>query len=215
MRCRSLVGALLVVVLLSVTGCTQTPSVGARQPTTVEAQPTVGPLTGDERERLAAAKKAAGIADCPGSDAAVRPVPGGLPDVELTCLGGGRAVHLAGLRGRPLLVNVWAQWCGPCRAEAPYLKEVSRENRSTALVLGIDFVDPQPGLAIEFAQASGWRYPQLADTDKLIAAPLQVLGPPYTFFVRANGTIAYKHAGAFTSTGQIRQLARQHLGVEL
>ena len=41
------------------------------------------------------------------------------------CLGGGREVRLAGLRGKPMMINVWAQWCGPCREEAPYLAEVA------------------------------------------------------------------------------------------
>ena len=69
-------------------------------------------------------KKAAGIADCPRSDSDVAAVPSGLPDVVLPCLGGGREVRLAGLRGKPMMINVWAQWCGPCREEAPYLAEV-------------------------------------------------------------------------------------------
>ena len=73
---------------------------------------------------LAAMKKAAGIADCPRSDPGVAAVPSGLPDVVLPCLGGGREVRLAGLRGKPMMINVWAQWCEPCREEAPYLAEV-------------------------------------------------------------------------------------------
>jgi thiol-disulfide isomerase/thioredoxin len=215
MTFRSTAAALLVVLLLGATGCAQAPSVGARQPTTADAQPTVAPLTGDQQRELAAAKRSAGIADCPSSDPTAKAVAGGLPDVVLSCLGGGRDVHLAGLRGRPVLVNVWAQWCGPCRAEAPYLQQVAAGNRSGALIVGVDYVDPQPALAIEFAQASGWRYPQLTDPDKALAAPLQIAGPPYTFFVRADGTIVARHAGGFTSVDQIRSLARQHLGVDL
>ena len=162
---------------------------------------------------LAATKKAAGIADCPKSDPNVAAVPSGLPDVVLPCLGGGRAVRLAGLRGKPMMINVWAQWCGPCREEAPYLADVATTNKSQLMILGIDHADPQPALAIEFAQLSTWKYPQLADPDVVLRAALQITGPPQTFFVRPDGTIAFRHAGSFKSTDEIRDMARKYLGV--
>jgi len=211
--------AMLTALLMVTVGCTQGPSVGARQPSTTATaanpQGSPPPMSAERAQRLAAQKQAAGIADCPVSDRSVPAAAAGLPDLVLTCLGGGREVRLAGLRGRPMLVNVWAQWCGPCREEAPYLAEVAKENSGDLMILGVDYVDPQPDLAIEFAQLSGWSYPQLADTDKALAAPLQILGPPVSFFVRADGTIAGRHSGAFRSAGQIRSLARQHLGVDL
>jgi cytochrome c biogenesis protein CcmG, thiol:disulfide interchange protein DsbE len=162
---------------------------------------------------LAATKKAAGIADCPRSDPDVAALPSGLPDVVLPCLGGGREVRLAGLRGKPMMINVWAQWCGPCREEAPYLAEVAATNQSDLMIMGIDHADPRPDLAIEFAQLSTWTYPQLADPDIVLRAALQITGPPQTFFVRPDGTIAYRHAGPFKSASEIRDLADNHLGV--
>ena len=78
---------------------------------------------------LAAQKKAAGIEDCPRSDPDVPAVTSGLPDLVLACLGGGREVRLAGLRGQPMMINVWAQWCGPCREEAPFISEVANDQR--------------------------------------------------------------------------------------
>ncbi len=164
---------------------------------------------------LAAQKKAAGIADCPASDNAVPVVSSGLPSVILGCLGGGREVRLAGLRGQPMMINVWAQWCGPCREEAPYISEVAAANESELMILGIDYNDPRPELAIEFAQLSNWAYPQLVDQDTALRVPLQIIGPPQTFFVRPDGTIAYRHTGPFTSADQIRSQAREYLGVDL
>jgi thiol-disulfide isomerase/thioredoxin len=158
-------------------------------------------------------KKAAEIADCPKSDPDVAAVPSGLPDVVLPCLGGGREVRLAGLRGKPMMINIWAQWCGPCREEAPYLADVATTNKSELMILGIDHADPQPALAIEFAQLSTWTYPQLADPDVVLRAALQITGPPQTFLVRPDGTIAYRHAGPFKSADEIRGLVRQHLGI--
>jgi cytochrome c biogenesis protein CcmG/thiol:disulfide interchange protein DsbE len=157
-------------------------------------------------------KKAAGIADCPRSDPDVAALPSGLPDVVLPCLGGGREVRLAGLRGKPMMINVWAQWCEPCRAEAPYLAEVAAD-RSDLEIVGIDHADPRPDLAIEFAQLSTWTYPQLGDPDVVLRAELQIVGPPQTFFIRPDGTIAFRHAGPFSSADEIRDLAEKYLGI--
>ena len=192
----------LVLAALVLAGCTGTPE----PPLPVS---TVSP------SELARAKQEARIEDCPASDPDVAPVASGLPDLTLACLGGGREVRFAGLRGKPMMINVWAQWCEPCRAEAPYLAEVANNNDSDLMVLGVDFADPLPDWAIEFARLSTWRYPQLVDQDKVISGPLQLTAPPVTLLVRADGTIAYRHFGPYRSAQQIRDQVRQHLGVTL
>lgn len=163
---------------------------------------------------LAAQKQSAGIADCPASDPDVAPVAGGLPDLTLDCLGGGRTVRLAGLRGKPMMINVWGQWCGPCREEAPFVAAVAQDPPKGLVILGVDYDDPKPDWALEFAQLSGWRYPQLQDSDKRLAGPLRLsAGIPQTLFVRADGTIAYQHRAYFRSAAEIRGLLKEHLGV--
>jgi len=199
--------------MLLLTGCTERADLGAPLPDQTAAPQRTG--SAPSAAALAAQKKSAGIADCPPSDASIPAASRGLPDVVLSCLGGGRGVRLAGLRGKPMIINVWAQWCLPCRKEAPFLAEVAAKQPSSVLMLGVDYVDPQPGLAIEFAQLSKWAYPELADPDKALGAPLQISGPPVTLFVRSDGTIANRHYGAFASAKQIRALAQQHLGVRL
>ena len=206
-----LVAVLMVPALLA--GCSQEQvGAGTRLPSTTASAPSAPGGAAPSSAGLAQAKKVAGIAGCPATDDSAV-VPGGLPDVELPCLGGGRAVRLAGLRGRPLLVNVWAQWCGPCRTEAPVLAQVARADADRLLVLGVDYADPLPDRAIEFARVSGWRYPQVSDQDKALTAPLRLSAVPQTFFVRADGTIAYRHSGPFTSTEELTGLLAQHLGL--
>ncbi|GAA1824784.1 TlpA family protein disulfide reductase [Microlunatus capsulatus] len=212
---RPLAAALLALVLVA--GCTSEPPVtrSSVAPTATAPDTTVPETAGPapDSSGLAAEKAAAGIADCPASDPAVAAVPDGLPDAVLPCLGGGREVRLAGLRGRPMIVNVWAQWCGPCRDEAPFLAEVAADPGSDVLVLGIDHADPEPARALEFARVAGWRYPQVQDRDLVLRRDLQVVALPQTFFVRADGTIAHRNLRPFTSADQIRSLAREHLGV--
>jgi cytochrome c biogenesis protein CcmG, thiol:disulfide interchange protein DsbE len=208
MRGRGWLAITVAVLVILLGGCA-----GSAAPTPPAESSTEALPTPEVTADLAAMKKAAGIADCPASDPKVGPIPSGLPDVVLPCLGGGREVRLAGLRGEPMMINVWAQWCGPCREEAPYLAEVAKAKKSDFMIVGIDHNDPRPELAIEFAQLSGWKYPQLADPDVVLRAELQITGPPQTFFVRSDGTIAYRHAGPFRSADQIRALVRKHLGV--
>ncbi len=185
-------------------------------PAASEDTPPEVPPTATDPANLAALKESAAIADCPVSDAAVAPVRDGLPDVVVSCLGGGRDVRLAGLRGKPILINIWGQWCGPCREEAPHLTEIAGSQHRGLMILGIDYDDPRPDYAIEFAQLSRWRYPQLVDPERRLAGPLKVsAGPPQTLLVGANGRIVYRHAGPFGSAREIRKAVGEYLGIQL
>lgn len=201
-------GAVVLGLVLALAGCTETPSVvrstDAPGPVSVPADQTSAP-----NPDLGAAKKAAGIAACPDTGGA--PAKGGLPDVRLECLGGGREVGLAELRG-PTLVNVWASWCTACREEAPFLAGASRPG-SAVSVIGVDHADPAPEAAVRFAGDAGWTYPQLYDADLVFRTRLQVTGLPVTFFVRADGTLAGRHVGPFSSAQQLADESREHLGV--
>ena len=187
---RALAAALLALVLA---GCsTMLPGVGGSGAPAPAASRTPD---------LAAARKAAGIADCPPASDASR-VAGGLPDLTLDCLGGGESVRLAGLRG-PLVVNLWAQWCEPCRSESTYLAAFATAQTKVA-VLGIDYSDPQTGLAIEFAKETGMTYAHLEDQENTLKGPLGVTGIPYTFLIDARGKIVARHPGQFISEENVR-----------
>jgi thiol-disulfide isomerase/thioredoxin len=161
---------------------------------------------------LRAQKAHAGIAGCP-RPKHVSPRPDGLPDATLPCLGGGPSVDLASLRGRPLLVNLWAQYCGPCRQESPVIQQFHQRAGSRVGVIGIDFADSLPSRAIAFAARYHLTYPQLADPDAVLKAPLRAVGIPITLFVRADGRIAATHYGPVTSLIELTSLVRRNLGV--
>jgi thiol-disulfide isomerase/thioredoxin len=160
---------------------------------------------------LRALKASADIAPCPTIEATDQ-VDGGLPGLTLPCLGGGPAVDLAGLRG-PLVLNFWAQSCGPCVKESPLLEKLATLGRGRVQVMGVDFLDAQPGLALAFAKQYGLTYPQLADPDQAAKAPLRIQALPYTFFVDADGRLTYTQTGPIHSAQELAELVHDHLGV--
>jgi thiol-disulfide isomerase/thioredoxin len=164
---------------------------------------------------LRSAKEKAGVEDCvPGSG---EPVDGGLPAITLPCLGGGPDVDLATLRG-PMVVSLWAQWCGPCRDEMPILQDFHERYADQVAVLGVDYLDMQPGGAMALMDETGATYPSLADPAGELSAqaPFPVLrGLPYLAFVDADGVITYVKPGDVKSLSELRDLVDQHLGITL
>jgi thiol-disulfide isomerase/thioredoxin len=166
---------------------------------------------------LRAQKADAGIADCTAPEGGA-PVDGGMPELTLPCLGGGPDVALSGLRG-PLVVNLFAQWCGPCREELPYYERLHEQGKGKVDVLGIDYLDTQPAGALELAQATGVTFPLLADPGGLLREPFRVRGLPGVLFVDAQGRIT-NDGGRPTFTvirsyDELTSLVREHLGVRL
>jgi thiol-disulfide isomerase/thioredoxin len=140
------------------------------------------------------------------------PVTNGLPDISLPCLGNGPDVRLADLRG-PLVINIWAQWCGPCRQEAPYLADLQKKAGAKLTLIGIDYDDPRADEAVKFAVEHGLDYPHLIDQEKQTQIPLKVGGPPLTAFVDKEGAVVHVHRGVLRSQQELDQLVKDKLGV--
>lgn len=181
--------------------------------------PGVGPARIDvDTPALREAKAAAGVADCPAPGTAddAGSVEGGLPDLTLPCFGGGPDVRLADLRG-PLVVNVWATSCAPCRQEMPLLQQFAEKYAGTIDVLGIDFQDPTTELGMRLVTDTGVTYPLVADTQGDLAADgtLTVRYLPTTALVAADGTVAFVRPVEITSVQELERLVAEHLGPDL
>lgn len=162
--------------------------------------------------QLVAYKRHTDVPDCPRTpDGATN---GGMPSVTLPCLGGGRSVDVAGLRG-PMIVNFWASWCTDCRKEMPALAAYA-EGRHGVKVLGVDWLDQQPGAALELAQQSKVAYPLVADPNGNLdkARPLpHIPGLPLSVFLDANGRIAHIEAGSMNTEQDVADAVKKYLGV--
>jgi cytochrome c biogenesis protein CcmG/thiol:disulfide interchange protein DsbE len=98
-------------------------------------------------------------------------------------------VSLAALRGTPVVLNVWASWCIPCREEAPLLQRTwRRASRDGVLFVGLNIQDVR-GDALEFLRRFGQTFPNVRDPSDETAQQWGVTGIPETFFVSAGGDI--------------------------
>ena len=110
----------------------------------------------------------------------------------------GTTLRLAELKGRPVLLDFWATWCGPCRREAPILSRVADRFRDKGLVvLGINTGD-RPGLAAPFAVQNQLTYPILFDASHDAADRYDVDTLPTVVMVGRDGSVRAVHSGLIT-----------------
>jgi cytochrome c biogenesis protein CcmG/thiol:disulfide interchange protein DsbE len=118
-----------------------------------------------------------------------------VPTSALPRLEGDGNGSLADYRGRWVLVNFWASWCEPCRAEAPALERFQRQHRGPGFaVLGIDTRDLS-GDGREFVREYGLSYPQLRDGNGDAAHDYGTTGVPETFLVDPRGKLRLHFPG--------------------
>ena len=105
--------------------------------------------------------------------------------------------RIAQLRGYPVVVNVWASWCWPCRAEFPVLQRLSAKYGKRVAFLGIDS-DDSDASAHTFLKEAPVPYPSYSDPEKRIASALHVtVGIPDTAFYDRQGQLVYLKQGPY------------------
>ncbi len=118
------------------------------------------------------------------------------PSFSLKALDG-KTYRLSGARNKPLVLNFWASWCGPCRLEAPALVKMYQTHKDQVDFYAVNLTS-QDRLeeAKAFVKGYGLPFPILLDEKGDVAKRYQLQGIPTTFFVDASGVIRYKILGS-------------------
>ena len=135
-----------------------------------------------------------------------------LPEAVVPNVEGGR-IDLAAYKGRPVLVNLWATWCGPCRREMPALERLSRE-QSGLTVVAIDQRE-DPAIVRSYVKRFGVTFAVGIDDSQQLGTDLHLIGLPSSFFVDRDGVIRDAVDGEMTydvMSAKARVLLAQNTG---
>jgi peroxiredoxin len=166
-----------------------------------------------DRRALVAASVASALTALTGpAQAALAPATAA-PDFTLKSAAGGN-LRLSEQRGRVVLVNFWATWCGPCKVEMPHLNRLYEKYRSAGFVLlGVN-VDDDPKAAVALAARLGVTFPVLFDAGKLVSKLYLLDSMPFTVLIDRDGRVRRLHRGyrdgmEVTYEQQIRELVKE------
>jgi thiol-disulfide isomerase/thioredoxin len=155
---------------------------------------------------LAAATALAGLTGCDkggSSPGAAAPsggedgntlVGGPAPDFALDPVVGKKVPSLAAAKGKVVLVDFWATWCGPCKASFPKWQALSKEFGDDVVVIGISEDDDKDGIP-DFLKETGATFAIGWDQDKSIASSYKPGTMPTAFIIDKNGLVRFVHAG--------------------
>ncbi|MDH6284384.1 TlpA family protein disulfide reductase [Prescottella agglutinans] len=167
----------------------------------------------DTPEALAPLRADAALEPCP---APTGPAPDGsvLAGINLECLGDGSRVDLgAALAGKPVLLNIWAYWCGPCREELPYLQQYSDRVGDAVTVMTVH-TDSNESNGLARLAEYDVHLPGVQDGSARVQAAVgspAVL--PVSVLIRPDGTVAKILPQQFRSVDEIAGAVQQYLGV--
>ncbi|MBU8878332.1 TlpA family protein disulfide reductase [Bacillus sp. FJAT-29790] len=117
------------------------------------------------------------------------------PDFELKNLAG-ETVKLSDFKGKKVMLNFWATWCPPCKAEMPDMQKFYTESGDKIAILAVN-IDPKNDVS-GFADKMGVNFPILLDENDQVSKTYQILTIPTTFFIDEKGIIRNKHLSIMT-----------------
>ena len=123
-------------------------------------------------------------------------------DFELQTLDG-KTVKLSDFRGKPVLLNFWATWCGPCRSEMPYLQQINDSYSAKGLVMLAVDIDESPDTVKKFMADLNLSLTVPMDVGKKVAKSYSITAIPSTYLIDKDGIIRGKVVGAFPNKAAI------------
>jgi peroxiredoxin len=115
----------------------------------------------------------------------------------------GKPVALADFRGRPVLLNFFATWCGPCRVEMPHLEAAWKERTADGLVvLGVD-VQEAPAVVPPFLDSLGLTFPVVVDADGEVSTAYRISILPTSYFIDRDGVVVREKVGFYNSAADL------------
>jgi thiol-disulfide isomerase/thioredoxin len=136
--------------------------------------------------------------------------PADLPDLKLPCFTGGAAVPLTAVRG-PAVINIWATWCDPCRAELPAMQRLADRTKGRLRVIGVDTGDSRDAAA-SFGTDKQVTLPTLYDAERKLVGALGRTALPVTVFLDASGK-RFVYNQLPPDEARLAALVRTHTGV--
>ncbi len=132
------------------------------------------------------------------------------PDFELPTLDGGK-LKLSGYRGKAVLLNFWATWCGPCRIEMPWFVKLEKQYGDQGFqVIGVALDTDSRRSVVKFAKQMGVNYPIAIGSDTVSDLYGGVEALPSSFYIDRNGRIIQQVSGLI-SYGEIERSIRKAL----
>lgn len=133
------------------------------------------------------------------------------PDFELSKLDGTK-VKLSDLKGKKVILNFWATWCGPCQQEMPDMEAFYKKHKDGVEILAVNYTVSEGANGEEkvkrFAEEKGITFPVLLDKDITVTTTYKVITIPTSYFVDTKGVIQDKFIGPMTQKEMEKRIAK-------